>query len=170
MGKDKALLPFAKKNSLAQFQYDRLKPFFKNIYLSSKIDKFDFPCDIIFDKGETFSPLIALETILNTISNNKVFILSVDTPFVSLETINILIKQSISYDACIAKTKRLHSLCGVFDKSCLDKIKTMLASDMHKIGFLLKDVNTNIISFKNDDEFLNLNCPEDYQKALSLES
>lgn len=168
MGKDKALLPFKDKNSLAAFQYDRLKPFFKNIFLSSKINKFDFSCDIIYDVGDIYSPLIALQTILKSIKNEKVVILSVDTPFVSIETINTLIKESDSYDICVAKSGRLHSLCGVFSKSCLKQIELMLSDDMHKIGYLLKKVKTNIINFENDDEFLNLNMKEDYIKALNL--
>lgn len=168
MGKDKALLPFKEKNSLAAFQHDRLKPFFKNIFLSSKVNKFDFPCEIIYDEGEVFSPLIALRTILQNIKAKKVFILSVDTPFVSLESINTLIKNSYSYDVCVAKTQKLHSLCGVFDKSCLKEIEKMLNEDIHKIGFLLKNVKTNIIEFENDDEFINLNMVLDYEKALKL--
>jgi molybdenum cofactor guanylyltransferase len=45
MGEDKSLLPFSSSNSLTQYQYERLKPYFKNIYLSSKINKFDFADD-----------------------------------------------------------------------------------------------------------------------------
>lgn len=168
MGEDKALLPFRNKTSLASYQLDRLNPFFKNIYLSSKVNKFDFTCDIIYDEGEVYSPLIALQTILKSIKNEKVVILSVDTPFVSIETINTLIKESDSYDICVAKSERLHSLCGVFSKSCLKQIELMLSDDMHKVGYLLKKVKTNIINFENDDEFLNLNMKEDYLKALNL--
>ena len=45
MGQDKALMPFGKYNSLAQYQCERLSKIFKNIYISSKTNKFDF--DII---------------------------------------------------------------------------------------------------------------------------
>ena len=41
MGEDKSLLPFGSSNSLIEYQYKRLKPYFKNLYISSKIDKFD---------------------------------------------------------------------------------------------------------------------------------
>ena len=51
MGEDKALLKFNGFSSLSYYQYNRLKPYFKNIYLSSKVNKFDFPCEIILDKG-----------------------------------------------------------------------------------------------------------------------
>ena len=42
MGEDKSLLPFSSSQTLIQYQYDRLKPYFKNIYISSKVDKFNF--------------------------------------------------------------------------------------------------------------------------------
>ena len=36
MGEDKSLLPFSSSNTLIQYQYERLKPYFKEIYISSK--------------------------------------------------------------------------------------------------------------------------------------
>lgn len=170
MGEDKALLKFNGFSSLSSYQYNRLKPYFNNIYLSSKVNKFDFPCEIILDKGEIYSPLIALKTILENIRSPKVFIITVDTPLVSIETINKLIKQSCDYDITVAKTQRLHSLTGVFSKSILNEITEMLNEDIHKIGFLLEKVNTNIITFEDDNEFINLNNPEDYKEALKLVS
>ena len=126
MGEDKALLPFASFETLSEFQYQRLQPFFYKIYLSSKINKFNFECEIIYDENELHSPLIALRTILESISTQKVFILTVDTPFVTFDTIKNLIFKSKNYDITVAKTSRLHNLCGVFDKSCLTVINQMI--------------------------------------------
>ena len=42
MGEDKSLLPFSSSSSLIEFQYRRLEPYFKNIFISAKNDKFDF--------------------------------------------------------------------------------------------------------------------------------
>lgn len=168
MGEDKALLKFNGFSSLSSYQYNRLKPYFHNIFLSSKINKFDFSCEIILDNGEIYSPLIALKTILENIKLPKVFIITVDTPLVSIETINKLINESDKYDITVAKTQRLHSLTGVFSKSILNEINEMLNEDIHKIGYLLKKVNTKIITFEDDNEFINLNHKEDYHKALEL--
>ena len=171
MGEDKSLLPFSSYPTLTQYQYERLKKEFPNIYLSSKVNKFDFlenDNNIIYDKSDIYSPLVALQTIFNFIQTNKVFILTVDTPFVKVESIKKLIIESQAYDITVAKTTRLHNLCGVFDKSILNNINQMINEDMHKVGFLLKKSNTNIIEFDNDDEFLNLNEMSDYKKAKSL--
>lgn len=174
MGEDKALLPFSNKDTLTQYQFDRLKPFFKDIYISSKVDKFDFLSNeekekhLILDEEEEFSPIVALETILKTINETEVFILTVDTPFVKIETMNELIDNSISFDVTIPTTEKIHNLCGVFNKSCLLTIKDMLENDIHKVGFLIKKSKHNILNFTDENEFLNLNDKEEYKKAKLL--
>ncbi len=172
MGEDKALLPFSKSNSLTEYQFNRLKPYFKNIYISSKIDKFNFlknkTKDLILDKGEEYSPIVALETILESIESQKVFIITVDTPLVKIESIKKLIDNSLKYDATVAQTKKTHNLCGVFDKASLLQIKAMLNNDIHKVGFLLKNINTSYINFPLEDEFINVNEKDEYLRAKTL--
>lgn len=168
MGEDKALLPFSKYNSLAHFQVERLKPYFKNIYLSSKNNKFDFPCDIIYDKEEVSSPMIALKNILSTLEDKKVFIITVDTPFVSLETMGKLYASSKSFDITVAQSLKTHNLCGIFSKDILEKVAEMVDDDFHKIGALLKRVNTSYVKFDDENEFLNLNTQDEYKLAMEL--
>lgn len=172
MGEDKSLLPFSNSNSLTQYQYNKLKPHFNEIYLSSKVDKFDFDFNkdkyLILDKGDVFSPLIALETIFKTIKSSKVFIITVDTPLVTIESISRLINESINSDICVAQTQRTHNLCGVFSTNLLDEVKQMLSKDIHKIGYLLKNNKTKYIDFINEDEFINLNNKDEYNKAMSI--
>jgi len=168
MGDDKALLPFENYNTLAHFQVERLKPHFKSVQLSSKTNKFDFPCDIIYDKEEISSPMIALKTILSALKDEKVFIMTVDTPFVSLETMGKLYASSKNFDITVAQTLRTHNLCGVFSKSILGKVVEMVDDDFHKIGALLKRVNTSYVKFDDENEFLNLNTPDEYKLAMEL--
>ena len=172
MGEDKSLLPFSNSNSLTQYQYNKLTPYFSEIYLSSKIDKFDFSFNkdkyLILDEGEVFSPIIALQTIFKTIKASKVFIITVDTPLVSIESIDKLINESINSKICVAKTERIHNLCGVFSINLEIFINKMLINDIHKVGYLLKNNNTKYIEFPNDDEFINLNNKDEYKKALSI--
>ena len=168
MGEDKALLPFSNSNSLAQYQYERLKPYFKEVYISSKVNKFDFPVNLILDEGEEFSPIVALETILKRVDCPKLFIITVDTPLVKIETMHKLISESKDFDITVAKTEKIHNLCGVFNKSTLSKIEEMLFQDIHKVGFLLKNQNSLMVDFTNEDEFINLNDKEEYKKAKLL--
>lgn len=172
MGEDKSLLPFLDKNSLTQYQYDKLKPYFNETYLSSKVDKFDFSFDkdkyLILDKGDVFSPIVALQTIFKTIKSSKVFIITVDTPLVSIEAIKKLIEEANNTDICVAQTLKTHNLCGVFSTQLCDFVTNMIDADIHKVGYLLKENNTKYIQFENDDEFINLNNKDEYEKALSI--
>lgn len=169
MGEDKSLLPFSSSKTLTQFQYQRLKPLFKNIYLSAKSNKFDFISEneMIFDTDKNiFSPILALDTIFDKLKNQKIFIITVDTPFISKETINKLIKESNDVDICIAKTEKIHNLCGVFSSKISSNIKDMIKEDIHKIAYLIKNNHSKILQFDNNEEFLNINNKFDYEKSI----
>lgn len=171
MGEDKSLLPFSSYSTLIEYQYQRLAPHFNKLYLSSKVNKFEFLKNtesIIYDTNTVYSPMIALHSILHKIQDEKVFVLTVDTPFVTLQTIQKLFESSLSYDITVAKTQRLHNLCGVFKISLLPIIEQLIKRDIHKIGYLLKESKTQEVRFPNENEFLNLNNQEEYKKALSL--
>ena len=171
MQEDKSLLAFGEFNSLAKYQYSRLKPFFKDVFISSKSNKFDFIDDenIIFDENQNiFSPILALNTILKKIDSEKVFIIPVDTPFVDIFSIEQLILNSKDFEICVAKTNTIHNLCGVFSKSINSFIEDMIKSDIHKINYLINNCESNFVEFENEDEFLNLNSRIDYEKALEI--
>jgi molybdopterin-guanine dinucleotide biosynthesis protein A len=99
---------------------------------------------------------------------DKVFIITVDTPFVKIETIKSLISNSEISDITIATTEYEHNLCGIYSKSCLSLINSMIANNNHKIGYLIKNMTSNKIKFFDENEFLNLNKYEEYKKALTL--
>ena len=171
MKEDKSLLPFGFSNSLIEFQYKKLKPYFKDIFISAKNDKFDFLQDktkLIIDKNQDiYSPILALQTILEKF--DKVFIIPVDTPFLTYRTINKLIDESNTFDITIAQTPlKTHNLCGIFSKEILTFVKKMLKDDIHKINYLIKNSKNQIINFYDEDEFLNLNDKLEYKKALEI--
>ncbi|QKF65837.1 molybdenum cofactor guanylyltransferase protein A [Arcobacter venerupis] len=169
MEEDKSLLPFASK-TLIQYQYERLKPYFKDVYISSKVDKFDFLDKkylIIDENKEVFSPILALDTIFKIFQNQKIFIITVDSPFVSIETISKLIYESKDCDICIAQTEKTHNLCGIFSSNISISIKTMISNHIHKVFYLIKNNKFKIIQFHNNGEFTNINNKNDYKEALN---
>ncbi len=174
MGEDKSLLPFKEFNTLIEYQYHKLSQVFSDVYISTKEDKFDFTksdenIKLIFDEGEVYSPMVALQSIFQKVGSKKIFIITVDTPFVEETTIKSLISQSDAYDVVIAKDKdKTHNLCGVFSKSVLDIVDECLKQDIHKINYLLRNSNTKEILFEDSTQFLNLNTPEEYKLSLTL--
>jgi len=166
MGKDKSLLPF-KESSLAKFQYERLKDIFNEVYISTKIDKFDFKADLIFDKSEIFAPTVAFEVIFEQFE--EFFAISVDTPFIHRKIIEKIVqeaKKNKDFDALIAKTNFPHPLIGVYRKSILTNILNEIKKQNFKLNYILKLSKTKFIDFSDEESFLNINYPKDYEKAL----
>ena len=173
MGEDKSLLPFGSQKTLTQYQFIRLSKIFKNIYISCKDKtKFDFKAPFIEDikVDSIYAPTVGFVSIFEQLKDERIFILSVDSPFVEKDEIDkILSNDSLDMDATIAKTKfGIQPMCGIYHRSLEPKFLNMLKTDNHKLGFLLKSSNTTFVEFKNDEPFLNLNHPHEYQKALSL--
>jgi len=168
MGSDKALLPFGSFKTLTQFQLDKHKDNFKSLHVSCKTkEKFDFNAHFIEDTVEfdEFSPLIALYSILKEF-DAPVCILSVDTPFVTLEVYQKLFTCRDDLDVAIARSPYgSHQLCAIYSPKILPILKQQIQRDNHKIKNMLELVKTKYIDFEDDEIFTNLNRPEDYEKA-----
>ncbi len=177
MGEDKALLPFANFPTLAQYQYERLKKIFQNVYISTKdAKKFDFDAPFIEDISEelTYAPTTGFVSVFDalhggdSIDINEIFVLSVDTPFIGKEEIKkIFNAYDEKLDAVVATTQdTIHPLCGIYNKRLHSNFENMLLQNQHKLSKLLHDSKTLFVNFENPANFLNLNYPDDYQEAL----
>ncbi len=167
MGKDKALLPFADCNTLSEFQYNKLTALFDTVYISSKEEKFDFDAKVITDRYEESSPLVGIISIFETLEEDEVFILSVDAPFVNKEVIEKLLNHEEKFDAIIAKsTSGTQPLCGVYRRSILPLAQKHLKEGDHRLNNLLKEADTQFVSFEDNTPFTNLNHPHEYENAL----
>ena len=171
MKKDKALLPFGGFSTLAEYQYQRLLPYFDNIFISSKNNKFNFPIRIIEDCYADSSPLVALISIFETLEETKeVFVLSVDAPFVSPKSIEKLYQNSYKYhDIIVAESNNgVEPLCAIYKNSILEPAKRLLKKNNHRLQTLLNEVQTVKIKIEGEREFMNLNYPREYEEAKSL--
>jgi len=173
MGEDKALLPFAGFDTLTHYQYNRLSQIFTTVFISCKeCCKFDFEANFIEDKKEygVFAPTLGFVSAFAYLKSDKFFALSVDTPFVSKKEIEALINADNNrFDATIAKTEEgMQPLCGIYHCSLKNSFETMLKENNHKLGKLLKNAHTNYCHFSDTAPFLNLNHPQEYQKAVQI--
>lgn len=175
MGRDKAHLPFAGANSLAQYQYERLKKVFSSVYISTKESStFEgFDPDIIEDiiAKEVYAPTAGFVNLFKQLKDeNVIFVLSVDTPFVSKEIIDKFFSVSYEeYDAVIARTPGgIHPLCGIYTRKLEDDMLKMLHDNDHRLGKLLSRSNVYYIDIDDEDALLNMNTPQEYEKALGM--
>ena len=168
MGEDKALLPFGKYNSLAEFQQHKLSTLFEKVYISAKEDKFNFDCMVIEDNYTESSPLVGIISIFETLVVEEAFILSVDAPFVNKETIQRILEHNQTFlDVIVAQSPSgVQPLCGLYKRSILPLAYVQLEKGNHRLRDLLNLANTLFVKFDTDTPFINLNHPEEYQKAL----
>jgi len=175
MGEDKSLLPFGEFETLTQYQLDKLQKIFKDVYISCKDkNKFNFEANFIEDIEfeNLFAPTVGFVSIFKYLDAKSFFVISVDSPFVGEKEIAKLISiDSDGVDATIAKTEfGMQPLCGIYHRSLEKTFLEMLKTDNHKMGYLLKSSKTNFVEFLDEDVFLNLNNPSEYQKALDIYS
>jgi molybdopterin-guanine dinucleotide biosynthesis protein A len=168
MKQDKSLMKFGEYKSLIEYQYHKMKNIFSLVYISAKSNKFSnfiSKENLIIEDSDIYSPMIALQEIFTKL-NGKIFIITVDIPLITKQTIKTIIKNSNNYKITLAQSNnRIHSLCGVYDTTILTKVNESLKNDIHKIRYLNKTIKSNIINF-DDYEFLNVNNKEDYNKAI----
>jgi molybdenum cofactor guanylyltransferase len=170
MGEDKSLLPFGGFPTLSEFQYNRLKKLFEKVYISTKTaDKFDFDADFILDPPNVdYAPTAGFVSTFRELLEERIMVLSVDTPFVDESVFQILLDfDTPQTDAVIAKTAEgSHPMCGIYHRSLLGEFERMLHEGDHRLGKLLASSATRFVDFSDEAPFSNLNHPDEYQEAL----
>ncbi|WP_345972643.1 molybdenum cofactor guanylyltransferase MobA [Sulfurimonas diazotrophicus] len=171
MGRNKALLPFDGFDTLAAYQYARLSPLFASAVLSVKTTK-GYPEGLPYLPDDPSladaAPTAGFITAFRSLDAERIFALSVDTPFVDGTVIRALLaRDSRELDAVIARTARgTHPLCGIYHRSLLARFEAMAASGDHKLGRMLSESRVRYVDFDDEQLFSNLNHPHEYEAAL----
>ncbi len=172
MGRDKALLPYGGFSSLGEFGFRKLSNLFENVYISVKSDKFDFLAPLILDKFEESSTLVGIMSVFDSLKCDEFFALSVDMPCVEKKDILRLLdyanehKESNAVIAC--SPRGIEPLFGVYRKGIYGIADLFLKENDHRLTALIKKAECKICEFENEDIFLNINYPDDYENALKL--
>jgi molybdopterin-guanine dinucleotide biosynthesis protein A len=168
MKRDKSLLPFSSYPTLTEYQLKRFSPYFKKIYISTKTkEKFDFDTNFIEDFTTLeSSPFIGLISVLESLKDEYIFVLSVDTPFFKYQDYLKLVKE-LDSQAIVAKTKNSYQpLCAVYKRDILPTLKELHEKKLYKFSFLYDKIKTRFVEFEDERSFDNLNFPKDYEDAL----
>ncbi|RUM63015.1 MAG: molybdenum cofactor guanylyltransferase MobA [Sulfurimonas sp.] len=172
MGEDKSGLPFGGYDSLLQYQYERLRTIFASVSVATKRTKvLPFSCPVIEDAHSSeavYAPTAGFVALFEALQEERVFVLSVDAPFVSRDEIGTLLAHDHEhYDATIARTiGGMHPMCGIYHRSLQGTFQTMFRAGEHRLGAMLQRVRTCFVDFEQEAAFANLNYPHEYENAL----
>lgn len=120
------------------------------------------------EKMADFSSMLALYSVLKAFENKFVFIIGVDTPFVSEKSIQRLIlsaNEALMVVPSVAS--RAHFLCAFYHSQIAPLCLKCLQNGVHKISALSQKLPPNtlkFVEFSDENEFFNLNTPQDYER------
>lgn len=166
MGSNKALLSFSHR-PLIQYMYEKMQNFFAEVYLVAKDDTpfKGFSHSFIQEQSRIYAPLIGIEAVLQKLE--QVFFISVDTPFITQEIMEQMLRSLKDEEILYAKSKeKSHFLCGIYHQSILPKVREMIEKEDFKMSHLISQVKSAYVEFEDESAFDNLNTPSEYQKAL----
>jgi molybdopterin-guanine dinucleotide biosynthesis protein A len=171
MGQDKSLLPFGGYDSMAHYQYERLKPHFDTLYISTKEpSKFGFDAAFIVDNTpDIFAPTVGIASVFEQLDTEAFIAISVDTPFVTIEVIQRLIAHYQSGSICVVDDgEHLHPLLAIYPKEIYGAVVQMINRNEHKLTHLIRSHPHHTV-YVNDTIILkNLNYFEEYTESIKL--
>lgn len=167
MGSDKALLPFPVE-PLAIFMSKKMKKIFPKVYLSLKNPNpfHSYGVDFIQEGGSEFAPMIGIKEAFEQLESDKIFFISVDTPFITEKVIHTLIAESIEGVVYAKDNHKEHYLCGVYSRISYDILLNLIKKQDYKMSCFINLLSHKCINFQDPEIFSNLNTHEHYLKAL----
>ncbi len=132
-----------------------------------------FDCLCFTDEWKEKGPLGGIHAGLLHSSTTKNLVLSCDTPFISSEIINELIRNCGNEDVLVAEHGGfMEPLCAIYDQRCLPFIEKALTENRLKITDVLNEMNMVRINFDifgttTKKTFANINTPEELKEYQS---
>ena len=130
---------------------------------------------IVPDLENGQGPLGAIYSCLLEARNPYLLIVAGDMPFITTSALTNLWQKKEDFDVIIPQTPDgLQPLAALYKQSCIPAIAAQLKEKSFKIRSFFDDVRVKVIICSDfpdiypDNTFLNINSPDDLQKARSL--
>ncbi|SFF61114.1 molybdenum cofactor guanylyltransferase [Halobacillus alkaliphilus] len=175
MGKDKAWLKLCGQPVVVRIA-NELQKTVSNVVINQN-EKLDLPMPSIGDIFQDAGPLGGLHSVMKSREEEWFFLSACDTPFIHESVYNYLSSfTDQTIDAVVPEYEgRLQPLSGIYRKSCLPIIETLLHNGERKVRLLLEQVHSVYVNdfhpLPSEDvnrHFFNMNTPEDYRKAQEI--
>ena len=182
MGENKALMSFNGK-TVIEHVVSTVSSLFKRVIIitNTPSDYSNLGLEMFSDFYENKGPLAGIHSGLASSMTEKNFIISCDMPLVTTEIINYICSYKTIKPITILKADGyLQHLCGMYCRKILPYAGEMLMNSSYSpnqkgcnIHDLIDEVGSEVIDASKipgyfEGMFLNLNCPEDYKRLLSV--
>lgn len=161
---------------------DLFKSIFDEVFISTNTPEiyFRFQVPLLGDITNSKGPMSGIYTSLVNISNDCLFVVACDMPFLKDSVISFICKKhkEASKDLLVDATipifnGRPQPLMGIYCKSVISHIEDSILKEKTSMKRFLEEINANYIDekeLKNIDpegkSFININTPEDYEKVM----
>jgi len=171
-GTDKALLTLSNKY-IIQHSLDILQPQLEKILINANRNRSlyeDLGYTVLSDEITGFAgPLAGMATALQSVSTSHILVIPCDSPFIPKNLVERFVKTyaSSNADICVAHDgERLQPVFALINKNTLPSLLKYLEDGQHKIDTWYNQQNMATVDFSDVPEtFININTPEDLQKA-----
>ncbi|MDQ0148576.1 molybdenum cofactor guanylyltransferase [Eubacterium multiforme] len=125
---------------------------------------------LVSDSFKEIGPIGGIYSALKKSSFSYALIVACDMPFLNKDILNYLGNYDFKEDALIPIVNgKIEPLCGIYKKSSVKLIENMIKDKDYKLMNLLKNLNTKYLDIKDNNNFLNINNPEEYSKLIKKE-
>lgn len=175
MGKDKALLTLENHN-LLEIAILTLESLCGNILVSSNsIYPIKKQCRFVKDKFENIGPISGVYSALSESETEHNIIISIDTPFLSSNTISYILQNVENYEIVLPQVNGfVQSLTGYFNRSVVSFIGEEIKKNHFKPIQMFNECKCKILTFDHsldfykDYMFMNINSLENYKEAIRI--
>jgi len=177
MGKNKALLKLDEK-TFVERTVSLLKKVFPEVFLvGNNKEMYRFlGLPVVSDVYENCGPLAGIHAALLAARTPYVFVVACDMPFLNPKLISALLTGVSGWDVVVPKINAsyVEPLCAVYGKDCLPVAEEHLQKGIYKVSAFYPRVRVKYVdlgtlcAFVPEEDFFNVNTPEDVQKAAFL--
>lgn len=179
MGRDKSLLPWGETDLLGH-ALARLRALTDDVRILSgpKVRYADRAVPVHPDLLDDAGPLAGVLTGLERVEERTGLFLGVDLPLVPAALLVRLAELAADFDAVVpASTRGPEPLCAAYGPRCLEAVRRRAAAGELTMTAFWPEVRVREIKSREleafgdpDVLFLNVNTPEDYERALGLQA
>lgn len=131
--------------------------------------RYFFSLPVVKDRYTGQGPLAGLHAAMMQSEKSLFLLIACDMPNLNDGLLRAIVESSSGCDALVPRTSdgRIHPLCGVYRRTCLDALEAQLAAGMNRVSHFLASPALRVRLFDAaesgfaDSDFLNLNDRDD---------